>query len=734
MGRVTRRGSIGYVPALDGLRALAVASVIAFHFGIAGVPGGFLGVDIFFVLSGYLITSLLVAEWSATGGISLRSFWGRRARRLFPALFVTLVGVSLAAAFLDDPSQLASLRSDALATLLYVANWHYIAASQNYFAHFGIPSPLLHTWSLAVEEQFYLVWPLIAVAAVHLGRRMPKLSAGRLLLVLAVAGSIASAVWMAVSYGSGADPSRQYFGTDTHAQVILVGAALALFRPGPSWVATRARRLLISSAAAAGALFTAWEVHAVLGRVPLSPSSGLGGRIAWFFDGVLGSQDFLYRGGFLAVSVAVAAVIAFTVAWGASAPSRLLAAPPLRYIGRISYGLYLYHWPAFSFVTPATTGMRGGALLALRLGVTFVAAVASFHLLETPIRQGLSGRLSGRMQLAGLLPASVACVVAAVLVGTSLPASASGGRLPPTTAPIPTTAGTHPVHVLLVGDSVALTLGIGLSLDSAAYGVTIDDQGELGCSIAQTNPIEVSGSVGDLPPCNPLTGQTWQQFWPSLLTRDRPDVVAVLFGRWEVVDRNLKGRWVHVGMPDYDAYLTSQLTEAVEILDSKGAKVALLTAPYYDEPPAPDGSPYPENDPSRVDAWNRIVRSVAASVDARRPGTVSVIDLGAMLDPHGHYSTEVDGVAVRCPDGVHLSYQAGELLRPVLLPELASLGYAAWTKAPPGSSLSPVSPEPSRPTTTSPSALRAQVPRNVPLDQPYCPYGPQLARRLSSQQ
>ena len=718
----SHRGTIAYHPALDGLRALAVTSVIAYHFGVAGVPGGFLGVDVFFVLSGYLITSLLTAEWSGSGRVSLGAFWGRRARRLFPALGITLIGVSVAAAFLDAPGQLGQVRSDALSTLAYVANWHYIVASQNYFVRFGLPSPLLHTWSLAVEEQFYLVWPLITLGAVALARRLRPSSwekgARRVLIGVSAAVAAGSSLEMALLYKAGHDPSRLYYGTDTHAQVILIGALLALLGPTASWAATRARRISLWMAGVLGALFAGWEVHAMLGRAPLHPGHGFAGRVGWFLHGVLGSPAFLYRGGFALVAVGVAAVIALVVSLDRSVASRALGFTPVRYVGRISYGLYLYHWPVFTFLSPTDSGLTGLALLAARCGITLGVSVASYHLVETPIRQGLRGKLSSRAQLTGLLPAGAACVVATLLIATSAPAAATARPPSATAATVPLPAGAHPASVLLVGDSVAMTMGIGLGPQDqvSRYNVQLDDQGQLGCGIVEGNTTIVLGGVqATQAPCDPFTHQDWQQFWGEALAHDHPDVVAVELGRWEVVNRLFEGHWTHIGDPAFDAYLTSQLSRAVTLLSSTGARVALLTAPYYDEGTAPNGSPWPEDDPARVDIWNGILRRVAAA----HPSTVTLIDTGSLLDPGHHFDATVDKVAVRCPDGVHVSWQGGGFLAPLVLPVLERLAAAAYAHAKPGSSLTPVGAftEPPIPTV---AAAAAAVRDPSPA---YCPTG-----------
>ena len=202
---------------------MAVAAVLLYHGDISWARGGYLGVDAFFVLSGFLITSLLLAEWRGDGRIALSAFWARRARRLLPALFLVLAAVAAYGAVIAAPAELAHLRSDGLSALGYVANWGQIFSHQSYFESFAAPSPLRHTWSLAIEEQFYLVWPLL-VAGVLRCRRGSIRSLG------AVTGALlaASAVWMIVLYKPGVDPTRVYYGTDTRAQSLLMGALLAI--------------------------------------------------------------------------------------------------------------------------------------------------------------------------------------------------------------------------------------------------------------------------------------------------------------------------------------------------------------------------------------------------------------------------------------------------------------------------------------------------------------------------
>ena len=317
----TRQPSLTYLPGLDGLRALAVIAVLAYHAEVSWLPGGFLGVELFFVISGYIITAILLNERRRRGSISLRRFYLRRARRLLPAL-VACVVVTLFVAFLLVPDEVRSLRDDVLASLGYVSNWNLVFSDVPYFETFGRPSLFLHIWSLGVEEQFYLLWPLLLIAALALGGRR---AAG----VVAVVGIVASAVWMAVLVDP-RDPSRVYYGTDTRAAGFLLGAALAMcWAPGrlQPWLVRSSRRLLN-----------------MIGTVAIVAVGAAMVLISEFDVG-------LYQGGFLVVSLLSVVAIAVAVHPGTHV-SRVLGIAPLVWIGLRSYGIYLWHFPIFMLTRP----------------------------------------------------------------------------------------------------------------------------------------------------------------------------------------------------------------------------------------------------------------------------------------------------------------------------------------------------------------------------------------------
>jgi peptidoglycan/LPS O-acetylase OafA/YrhL len=337
--------------------------VVVYHAGVPFVPGGFLGVDVFFVLSGFLITSLLLAERGSTGRIDLRRFWIRRARRLLPAAFL-VIGVSLIAAALVVPGDLARTRADALASLVYANNWHQLLADHSYFAAFERPSLLLHLWSLAVEEQFYLLWPLaLGICLSRLGRR------GAAWVTLAAA--VASGVLMAVLFEPGRDPSRVYFGTDTHASGLLLGALLAFAWPlGRLGTPRRASAVAVLDVGGAVALVAM-----------------LLAMMTW--------ADYdagIYHGGLALIAVVTAWLIA-AAAHPATRIGRAFAAAPLVWVGKRSYGIYLWHWPVMTLTRPGVDVHAPKPLIVVaQIALTVALAAASYRWVELPLRTGAGQR------------------------------------------------------------------------------------------------------------------------------------------------------------------------------------------------------------------------------------------------------------------------------------------------------------------------------------------------------
>ena len=377
LDRGRESGEMGYLPGLDGIRAIAVLGVLLYHADLGFLPGGFLGVDVFFVLSGFLITTLLLEQFQRTGTIDFKSFYLGRVRRLFPALIALLIVVAIACVFVYQDAA-RKTAGDILASTLYVNNWWYIVADQSYFDFIARPPLLKHLWSLAIEEQFYFIWPVVAYFLMRTWRR-------RGVLIASTALALASTAWMFYlstqhGYPELADPSRLYFGTDSHAMGLLVGAALAsVWRPGR--VDSEVNRTIKDLLNASGVL-------------------ALVGLLAFYLY-VGEFTPWLYRGGFLLIALVVAGLIVVATHPG-TLFGKILGTQPWRYIGQRSYGLYLWHWPIFAVTRPEVdTFIDGIPLLVLRLALTFGIAELSFRYLEMPVRRGAVGRLKKKFLESG---------------------------------------------------------------------------------------------------------------------------------------------------------------------------------------------------------------------------------------------------------------------------------------------------------------------------------------------
>jgi peptidoglycan/LPS O-acetylase OafA/YrhL len=661
------------LPALDGLRALAVIAVLLYHAGVAWLPGGLLGVDAFFVLSGFLITGLLLNEWRSTGRLDLKSFWARRARRLLPALLLLLVLVGVDEAVTGTGASRMSFRWDALSALGYVANWRFALSHQGYFGATA-PSPLLHLWSLGVEEQFYLLWPLLAAAVLWLGRRI-RGHEREALTDISVLLAIASTAWMAVLADRlHASTDRLYYGTDTRAAALLTGAALAAFTSAPlrhgrpsvwSRVRTRPRLLTAAGIAALAGLFAIWATTS--------------GQAAW-----------LYRGGFLLTAAVVALVLAAVVAAPRSVLSRVLGLVPLVWIGRISYGIYLYHWPLFLLLTHRRTGLDGTPLLLVRLGASVAIAALSFYAVEQPIRRG-SLRLPS---LKLLTPVGISVTAAAVLLTAGLPSAGGSStsnldaqaaqlarqtqqrlaELAPAPKPTPATASktpaapAEPVRTFIVGDSIAFSAAWALAADLKPYRIDVLSDAIIGCGIvpepyayaSETSPIDISNCTG------------WRSQWQEAVQRFQPAVSAVFLGRWEITDRNQNGRVVHIGQPAFDSELSGLLDQAISILSARHGKVALIALPCITLPEQPDGSVAPSDALAREARYNALLTAAAE----RHPGVASVVDMNAQICPGGQVISSWHGMPLRQSDGIHFDERSGPALGPLLVEPLRRLAGA----------------------------------------------------------
>ncbi len=619
------RVGLPHVAALDGLRGLAVAAVLLHHAG--HLRGGYLGVDLFFVLSGYLITALLLDGWRRGGRIGLRTFWARRVRRLAPALLVTLVGVGFFAAWIAAPGERLGLRWDGFATLFEVANWRAILTSNDYFANTLRPSPLQHTWSLAIEEQVYLVWPLV-VAGLLAWRRRPSA-----VLVMSLIGAVASATAMVVLHARGASVDRLYYGTDTRAVAVFLGAALASGRVvlGPRrWAATRSARQALGLAAAAG-LAMAW--------------ARLDGASALPYEGVL---PLVSLGGAVVVAAVADRRHPGPLGWAVSRP-------PLRALGLISYGLYLYHFPIYQVLDVHPLGLSGWPLLGAKVAISLALATVSYRYLEQPVRRGWR---RGHRQARAALLAGVAVAVIALFAGT-LHAVAPPSLDIFKNAVVEGSDPNAPL-VMMAGDSVPLLLGREMESELDQLHIRLANRGLPGCHLlASVGPIRgVEGNVRtDVTDCS-KEGQ-----YADRVRAVHPAVAVVLFGEFPSEAVRLNGHWAMPCEPDYLRVLRQHVDALVTDLRTDRTPVVLVTAPgssiswvLAKMKPGLAG---------RVACTNQVLKDIAAA----RNG-VSVVDLASYVCPPGkECRQEIDGKDLR-PDGLHFTGPGGALIAAWLIPQV----------------------------------------------------------------
>ncbi len=623
-----------YEPALDGLRALAVVAVLVFHNAGGGAPGGFLGVDIFFVLSGFLITSLLIREWQGARGIDVLSFWGRRARRLLPALGVLLVLVACYVAYSSQPVNRGSVRLDGIATMFYVENWRLILTHHSYFASFNGLTPLGHTWSLAIEEQWYLIWPLALGAMLHFAR-------GRLSRVVPVviALAVASAGLTALLYNPSSDPSRVYYGTDTRVQALLIGALLAFAMVARGRATTKTMRVVLE---VAGLLAAAW--------------------VFWIITHVDSNTTWLYRGGLAAFAAATALVIAAAVQPRSPVIGRVLSVPPLRWIGLISYGIYLFHWPIFLWLTPTQTGLYGWRLFTIRVDAVLLLAIASYFLVEMPVRRGTWRR----PVLTFAVPA--AAIVAALIFATSSwatprPGAAARTSLP--TVPTPTAHGRQ-LRVLVAGDSVGWTIAYVHpdAFDAVArMGIDLHNTAIIGCGIGGGSDAGGGGTSV------PQGCKVWPDVYRKNVQIARPDISLLLTGAWELVTHKVNGIEMMPGLPAYRDYLFHRLDLARSILTANGAHLVIGLTPCFDRPVMADtDTARQQNDIARL-TW---LDGVWTDYAQAHPADVSVVDLRAFICPVGTVRDTIDGVLLRS-DGMHFTDPGAVVLWKWLTPQLQTI-------------------------------------------------------------
>jgi peptidoglycan/LPS O-acetylase OafA/YrhL len=708
---------------LDGIRGIAVGTVFAYHVGLGWAKGGLLGVDIFFVLSGFLITGLLLRENAKAGTIAFGRFWGRRAIRLLPAMLVMLFVVMLVWRLTAPAAVLPAVRADVISALLYVANWHFAFAGSDYFSHGLSPSPMLHMWSLAVEEQFYLLWPLIFWAAT---RKRTAAGATRAIRAVSAFGLVASTGLMALLSFHGVSASRLYYGTDTRASALLAGALLATFLPlnAPVPRGPRAERIARRRSTTLGALGTV----ALIALLYLTYAAH-------------GQSDWLYRGGFLLVAVLAAAIIAGAVGAPAGPLAVGLRFPPLRALGRISYGVYLWHWPVILFLTHARTGMTGNSLLALRIATTITLAALSWTLVEQPLQRAFkpgaarrAGRADNPARIEGVAgtagtprlrnhkPAWIGVTtlaailaLAAVTAASPTPAVSAGADISPIglkigsslNLPSPSPAQRNPIdaaplRVNVYGDSLAYLLLKFMNDNNfqKTYNLQLGGAPMIGCGVLGDASLRFQGIIG-YPDPNNLACNGWATKWANNVAASRPQVSVILVGRWEMVDRVWDGAMHNIldgsGFADF---VMNQLKRGISIAAGGGAKVALVDMPCVQETEAPDGSTYPESDPRRVAKFNELLARAAQESTA----TTKLFSMDPVLCENGKVrARDANGAVLRGADGVHPTEAGAVDAGKLIIPEIQS-----WYRSvDPGAASDPATGSPTTGSPTGPAATSA---------------------------
>lgn len=590
---------------LDGLRALAVIGVLAFHDD--RLTGGFLGVDLFFALSGFLITTLLIGELTETGRLDLVGFWGRRLRRLLPAVMVLLVVVVVVLRLIAEPGEWIVARRDAPWAQFYAANWHQIATGNGYWDAFAAPSAFEHLWSLAIEEQFYLLWPVVVWGAWR-WRRAAGIAA--ITLALFVASTTAM-----IALFDGGDPTRVYMGTDTRVFSLLAGALVALpaVRHRVSRLVTRAPR--------------STQAMTLLLSLTLLGS--------WFV--IDGSDDWLFRGGLVGHSI-IAAVVAVCVPACPTGPlTRLLSARPLEYVGRLSYALYLWHWPIFVFCSPERTDTDGWRLTLLRLSLTLLFSVASYHFVEQTIRHrarwahGRAGRRAFATSMVGAvvvwLLVAVPSTTNAVDVGAIAGAVVTTTSAPMTSTTATSTTATDGASTTSTTSTTAPDLGppvrgIYYLGDSVAYDMwpAIEAATEAGGLSAESGAF---GGVGLIPQGS---GPTPIESLRLTLDRERPDLLILQLSVWDAQQSTV----------DQRAALEELRLLAVE----RGQRILLLSFPTFS--------------PERTESAQESLETLAIATAAASPDLIRYADQTSALGEVFDVDIDDDGNPERKRDGIHV--------------------------------------------------------------------------------
>lgn len=632
-----------YLPAIDGVRGIGVLIVLLYHAGWTALTGSFLAIDMFFALSGFLITGVLLRQYATWGTVPLLQFWAARARRLLPAMTGVVLLSAVYAKFFADPTVLGRFRIDMISALTFWSNWHFIHDRQSYFQTGATVSPLLHTWSLGIEEQFYIVWPILLL--IWLTVRRGRLRGLPTLLAILTLGS---AVLMAVMYTPFSDPSNVYYNTFTRAQALLCGCLLAVLLAQRGQQDSRPRQHVTT-------LF-----GIPLRQSTLSAAAACVG-IGWLFVAPLFVDDqsqWVFRGGFLISGLTSIGIGWHLVTCREGRISTALGWRPLAEIGKRVYGLYLWHWPLFLILDHDRTHLDGLGLLVLRLVVVFAVAFAFDWAVERPVRRGALRKLlpHGGVVGAGVaLALGLSCAFVSTadakdpIFGTALPGSIS-------TVTGPMRPGQSRVEVF--GDSVAFTLWKYFPV-SKLPDISVGSSTQLGCGLALPQELQ----VGTFHTARETQCAGWDRRWSALVKQTKPRLSIIVSGSAELYDRWVGGKLLRVGTRPWRKYMTAAYGHAADVAGDHGRyPVAIANIPCYDRQDASGDATLPgvnpdeeadaageQNDTARQEALNTVLTQVS-----KTHRQTTVLDMRSYLCPAGHYQAKLDGVLMR-PDGIHFA-------------------------------------------------------------------------------
>jgi peptidoglycan/LPS O-acetylase OafA/YrhL len=613
----TDRGpKLPHLPALDGLRALALLAVLANASGLEAVRGGYLGISSVFTLSGFLLATLALAEWSQSSALQLRRFWDRRARRLLPPYLITLV-VIVALQAVVRVGSVPTFRTDFFYSLGFAENWRLAFPSEGFARSFNELSSLRHLWPVAITVQVYLVFPLVFMLLMMI--------TGRRWRTAGLVFGLGALVSFGAAWKIGGNPEARdiaYYGTHTRVGELLVGVVLAYLVLTPGFRAFLSRPaamgvLRAGGVAALGLILVLWLL------VPIDSP--------WLFHGVTALNAVLTAWVILAVTMPGPA-------------ATVLGFGPLRYLGEISFAAYLLHWPLYLLIDEDRTGFDGPVLFAARLAATLAAGFGLYWVVEQPFRHQIK---AGRGQVLagfGLTAAIVAALV--VVLPVNPPANISltvdDGNGPGDLEAVVPAGGTAASKVLVIGDQAAGSLVPGFTAWNGAHG---DQQLRVDTHVTPDCPLGGPGlrdSFGERHEST-VDCEAWRFRLPKMLDASDPDVIVVAMGLADLGSRKIDRKWVHFGDPAYDRFMADQIDGLADVLAETGKPVLWATYPHQRLDPAPDDpaeswTDFDDNDPRRVDVLNELIYD---QVGHRKD--FEVVDFDAWLNdvPRGQFNPDM---------------------------------------------------------------------------------------------